>query len=82
MQLSVELTHYPFKDEHLDAIRGTVAQLNSYSDLKVTTFPTATILIGDYDRVMAVVKEVIAWSYRQYGKCVFIAKFLPDYEAD
>lgn len=82
MQLSVELTFYPFKDNHLDAIRGTVAKLHEYTDLKVSTFPTATILVGDYDRVMDVVREVIAWSHGQYGRSVFIAKFLPDYVAD
>lgn len=82
MQLSVELSHYPLQDNYLDIIRSTVAQLNSYSDVKVKTFPTATIIIGDYDRVMDVVRDVIAWSYSEYGKGVFIAKFLPGYVAD
>ncbi|MEX1033186.1 MAG: YkoF family thiamine/hydroxymethylpyrimidine-binding protein [Cellvibrionaceae bacterium] len=82
MQLSVELTLYPLQDNYLDIIRDTVAKIHSYSDLKVNTFPTATIIIGEYDQVMDLVKEVVAWSYQTHGKCVFVAKFLPDYVAD
>lgn len=81
MQLSVELTLYPLQDNYLDIIRSTVAQLNAYPEVKVQTFPTATIVVGDYDRVMEVVKDIVTWSYNKHGKCVFIAKFLPDYEA-
>ncbi len=81
MKLSVELTLYPLKDNYLDIIKATIDKLNEYEDIEVNTFPTATILIGDYARVMDALRDVIAWSYTQFGKCVFVAKFLPDYEA-
>lgn len=82
MQLSVELTLYPLQDDYLDIIRDTVARLNACEGVKVKTFPTATIVVGDYDRVMDIVRDTVRWSYEQYGKCVFIAKMLPGYEAD
>lgn len=82
MQLSIELTQYPLQDGYRAMIRETVAQLNSYAGIRVRTFPTASIVIGDYDRVMEVLKDIVAWSYNQHGKCVFIAKILPDYEAE
>lgn len=82
MQLTAELTLYPLKTDYLDVIRHTVARLNAYDDIKVKTFPTATILVGNYDRVMEVVGDVMKWSYLEHGKCVFVAKFLPGYEAD
>ncbi|WP_075187078.1 YkoF family thiamine/hydroxymethylpyrimidine-binding protein [Teredinibacter haidensis] len=81
MKLSVELTLYPLQDEYLNIIKQTIDKLNTYSDIDISTFPTATILIGDYDKVMAVVNEVVAWSFNNFGKCVFVAKFLPGYEA-
>jgi len=81
MRLSVELTLYPLQDNYLDIIKRVIEKLNEYSGVDVNTFPTATILLGDYAVVMGVLNEVIAWSYEQYGKCVFVAKFLPGYEA-
>jgi uncharacterized protein YqgV (UPF0045/DUF77 family) len=81
MQLSAELTMYPLQIDHVEIIRHTVARLHAYDDIKVSTFPTATILVGSYDRVMEVVTDVMKWSYLEHGKCVFVAKFLPGYEA-
>lgn len=81
MKLSVELTLYPLQDNYLDIIRACIAKINSYENLSINTVPTATIVVGDYKDVMHMLNEVIAWSYEQYGKCVFVAKFLPGYEA-
>lgn len=81
MKLSVELTLYPLQDDYLINIKAVIARLNTYQGLTVNTFPTATILLGDYGDVMFAVNDVVAWSYEHYGKCVFIAKFLPGYEA-
>lgn len=81
MKLSVELTLYPLQDDYLSNIKAVIARLNTYPRLEVNTFPTATILVGDYADVMFAVNDVIAWSYETYGKCVFVAKFLPGYEA-
>lgn len=81
MKLSVELTLYPLQEDYLPIIKQTIAKLNSFEELEVSTFPTATILIGEYEKVMAALNETIAWSYNSFGKCVFVAKFLPGYEA-
>lgn len=81
MHLSAELTLYPLQDDYLPVIQATIEKLNTFESIRIQTFPTATILAGEFDHVMHAVKETIAWSYTQYGKCVFIAKFLPDYEA-
>jgi len=81
MILSVELTLYPLQDAYLPAIQTTIEHLNSFAGVKVETFPTATILMGDYDVVMDAIKDTVAWSYSEFGRCVFIAKFLPEYQA-
>ncbi len=81
MQLSVEITLYPLQDDYLPIIKACIDKINSFDGLNVNTVPTATIVIGEYQKVMAMLNEVIAWSYEQYGKCVFVTKFLPGYEA-
>lgn len=81
MVLSVELTYYPFKEDYIPAIKQTIAHLNSFEGLKVRTFPTATIIMGPYDTVMDAIKNTVAWCYQQFGKSVFVAKFLPEVKA-
>jgi len=81
MKLSVELTLYPLQDDYLPIIKACIKKINSFDNIEVNTVPTATIVVGEYDDVMLMVKETIAWSYEQFGKCVFVAKFLPGYEA-
>lgn len=81
MKLSAEITLYPLQDGYLEVIIATIEKLNNYPKIDVTTFPTATILIGDYEDVMSTINEVIAWSFENYGKCIFITKFIPGYEA-
>lgn len=78
MQLSIELTMYPFNPDYIPPIKGCIARLNTFTGLTVQTFPSATILSGDYDLVMDSLKDVVRWSQENYGKVVFVAKILPD----
>jgi uncharacterized protein YqgV (UPF0045/DUF77 family) len=81
MKLSVEITLYPLQDDYLPTIKACIDKINSFAGLDVNTVPTATIVVGEYADVMAMLNEVVAWSFETYGKCVFVAKFLPGYEA-
>ena len=81
MKLSAEITMYPLQDEYLPAIQAVIKKLNTYPDIQVQTFPTATIVMGEYEHVMAVLTEVMRWSVEHCGKAVFVTKFLPNYSA-
>lgn len=80
MKLTVEISLYPFREDFRDPIRGFIAKLQSYEGLRVTPGPTATVVIGEYDRVMAVLGEMFRWSHAEYGQSVFVTKFLPGYD--
>ena len=80
MQLSVELTMYPFNADYIPPIKGFIDKLNTIEGLTTKTFPTATIIMGDYDLVMDSLKEMLRWSVEEHGKAVFVAKFLPNTE--
>lgn len=82
MIMTAEITMYPFHEEFRPKIKAYIKRLAASDDLKITTYPTCTVLIGEYDTVMDVLKESIAWSHAELGKSVFITKFLPGYEAD
>ncbi len=80
MKLSAELTMYPFNGDYIPRIQHFIDKLNTYSAITVQTFPTATIIMGDYDTVMNVIKDMLQWSFETHGKSVFVAKFLPGAE--
>lgn len=80
MKLSVELTMYPFNGDYIPRIQHFIEKLNTYADITVQTFPTATIVMGDYDTVMDVIKDMLKWSNETHGKAAFVAKFLPGSE--
>lgn len=79
MQSCVELSLYPFTEDHKSVIKSTVEKLHTLEGVQVTTQATCSILVGDFQAVMKAVTEVVAWSYDNYGRCVFIAKILPGY---
>ena len=76
MQLSVEISKYPLADDYLTPIKGFIAQLNKYPDITVITNTMSTQLFGEYDVVMQALQDCIKWSFTQYGKVVFVCKFI------
>ncbi|PCK08305.1 MAG: histidine kinase [Alteromonadaceae bacterium] len=81
MILSAEITLYPFQEDFKPPIKATIKRLQSFTNITVNSFATATVLMGEYDLVMDAIKETMAWSHQEFGRCVFIVKFLPGYEA-
>jgi uncharacterized protein YqgV (UPF0045/DUF77 family) len=79
MQTTAEISMYPVRDDYLPPIDGVIAKLNSFPGIKVDTFATATLLVGDYATVMAAIEETIAWSFAEFGTAVFVMKIIPGY---
>ncbi|WP_339899012.1 YkoF family thiamine/hydroxymethylpyrimidine-binding protein [uncultured Gilvimarinus sp.] len=81
MQLSVELSMYPFNGDYLPPIKGFIDWLNEQPGIRLQTVATCTIITGDYDRVMDVLRDGFKVSMEEHGKAVFVAKFLPGFAA-
>ena len=81
MQLTVDISLYPNKENFIPPIKDFIDCLNCYDDIQVQTFPTSTVMMGDFDRVMEILAiEIKAYRERQ-GMGIFVTKFLPGYEA-
>ncbi len=81
MKLSAEITLYPLQDDYRPKIKAFLEQLSRRVGVRRETYPTCTLLTGDYDEVMGLVSELMKWSHDTLGKSVFVVKFLPGYEA-
>ncbi|WP_226666064.1 YkoF family thiamine/hydroxymethylpyrimidine-binding protein [Microbulbifer aggregans] len=76
MQLSVEISLYPLKDEYIPAIKGFIDRLNQHPQLQVLTNTMSTQVFGDYDLVMDTLKAEMRVSYEQFGRAIFVCKFI------
>lgn len=76
MKLSVEISKYPLHQDYIPFIKGFIDRLNEYDSLKVITNTLSTQIFGDYDLVMQVLNTEIKRSYEEFGKAIFVCKFL------
>lgn len=76
MKISVELSLYPLDDQFLPIIQDIVERLMGDKRVEAIVNTMSTQIFGDFDSVMAVVNEIIEYSFKTYGKQVFVAKFL------
>lgn len=81
MKVSVDISLYPNNENFIPPIKDFIAQLNQYDDITVQTFPTSTVVMGDFDRVMDILKVEMKAHREKHGMGVFVTKFLPAYEA-
>ncbi len=78
---TIEIRLYPNNANFNPPNDSFIARLKSYGGVKVKTFPTATIVQGEYDLVMNILKAEMKPHREQHGMGVFVTKFIPGYEA-
>lgn len=76
MKLSVEISKYPLHQDYIPFIEGFIERLNQHPDLEVITNTMSTQVFGDYDIVMQAVTQEIKRSHQEFGKAVFVCKFI------
>ncbi len=76
MELSVDISKYPLADDYIPAIKDFIERLHGIDGLSVVVNTMSTQVFGDYDLVMDSLKEEIRRSYDQFGKVIFVCKFI------
>lgn len=76
MELSVEISKYPLADDYTPAIKDFIDRLQNTDGLSVIGNTMSTQVFGDYDLVMDTLKAEIKYSYEQFGKAIFVCKFI------
>ena len=80
MKLTAEISMYPLADNYIPAIDGFIKHLNQQAGITVITTPTCTQVNGDYDVVFALIQQGIKQSYAEFGRAVFVTKFIADHQ--
>lgn len=76
MELSVEISKYPLADDYVPAIKDFIGRLQAVDGLSVVSNTMSTQVFGDYDLVMDTLKTELRRSYEQFGKAIFVCKFI------
>ena len=76
MNLTAELSLYPFNTDYLPPIKAFIAFLNGVDGLHVETHATCTIISGEDQLVLDTLRDGLRWC-NERGQCVLVSKFLP-----
>jgi len=81
MQVTIDVSMYPFNSDFKPPIRDFISKINLHKDLKIKTFLTSTVVQGDYVQAMDAIRDTISICHDQSEKAVYVLKVIPDYEA-
>jgi uncharacterized protein YqgV (UPF0045/DUF77 family) len=76
MNIGVEISLYPLRNDFIPPIRGFIERLNADGRFKVLTNDMSTQVFGHYDDVMDALVREIRPTFEQDGKAVFVMKVL------
>ena len=82
MKIAVDISLYPLDADFVPPIRDVIGRLNRHSQLEVVTNPMSTQIRGEYDDVMAALKEEMKTTFENLPKAVFAVKILNNPIAD
>jgi uncharacterized protein YqgV (UPF0045/DUF77 family) len=78
MQLSVDISLYPLKEDYIPIIIDFIHRIQEYDGIEVERNNMTTQLFGDYEVVMSALQKELKRCYEKYGKAVLVAKFIND----
>ncbi|MFK5854640.1 MAG: hypothetical protein QM503_00825 [Bacteroidota bacterium] len=75
MNISVDISYYPLKDEFIPPIKNFIQRLNEYDNITANTNGMSTQVFGDYFDVMEILTREIHNSF-ELPHSVFVLKII------
>lgn len=76
MQLSVDISLYPLKDDYAPIVIDIIERLKQYEGLRVICNTMSTQIFGEYDLVHDVLRKEMQHSIATHGRSIFVCKFV------
>jgi len=76
MKLSVEISNYPLNEMYIAPIKDFIDRLQANELLRISCNTMSTQIFGEYDDVMNVLTAEMKLSFEQFGKMIFVCKFI------
>ncbi len=75
MNISVDISYYPLKEEFIPPIKNFIGRLNAYDNIVVKTNGISTQVFGAYFEVMEIITKEIHKSF-ELPHSVFVLKII------
>jgi len=75
MNISIDISYYPLKDEFIPHVKGFIQRLNTYQNINVETNGISTQVFGSYFDVMEIITKEIHKSF-ELPHSVFVLKII------
>ncbi len=75
MNISIDVSYYPLKDEFIPPIKNFIQRLNKYDNISVKTNGMSSQVFGEYFDVMEIITKEIHNSF-ELPHSVFILKII------
>ena len=79
MKMSAELSLYPLDGELEKTVWGFIEKIIDDNSVTVATNSMSTQITGNSDDVFRVIRSALESSYREFGRQVLVAKFIPEH---
>lgn len=76
MDIGVEISLYPLRNDYIPPIRGFIERLNADGRFRVITNDMSTQVFGRYEDVMEALTRELRPTFEQDGKAIFVMKVL------
>ena len=76
MNIGVEISLYPLRNDFIPPICGFIDRLNADGRFKVVTNEMSTQVFGRYDEVMEALTRELRPTFERDGKSIFVMKVL------
>lgn len=76
MQISVDISLYPLKEEFIPPIRSFIERLTEYEELEIVRNAMSTQVYGPYQRVLEIVTAEMHKTHQETPKASFVMKVL------
>jgi uncharacterized protein YqgV (UPF0045/DUF77 family) len=76
MDIGVEISLYPLRNDYIPPIRGFIERLNADGRFKVLTNDMSTQVFGRYEDVMEALTRELRPTFEREGKAIFVMKVL------
>jgi uncharacterized protein YqgV (UPF0045/DUF77 family) len=76
MDIGVEISLYPLRNDYIPPIKGFIERLNADGRFRVITNDMSTQVFGRYEEVMEALTRELRPTFERDGKAIFVMKVL------
>jgi len=79
IQVTIDISMYPAKEDFIPPIKDFIEKIKTYSDLKIITSPTSTIVQGEFNYAMQSIQECMLACHKEFRN-IYVMKVIPGYK--